>query len=189
MNNQPLSAKTEREIQKFVQELSLNSGILAADEMTYLEEVKYNIYTAKQEMKQNIEQFKAETKNFLLKLRLSSAKNEEFQEEILTHISDYVRELVVSGVKEEEALDIVFSEFQDVDFSELNGDKGKGGIPMMNGDEKMYEAIGVFYAGFLIIGGAVGFILGSWVGAMMGALIGIGLGNVSHGITAILNRK
>jgi replicative superfamily II helicase len=187
MNNQMLSTKTEKEIQKFVKNISLNSGIVSSDNMTYLEEVKMNINNVKQDIKQNMEQFKEDTKDIVLKLRVSSIKNEEFQEEILTHIIDHVKELVSNGMKEEEALKIVFSEFEGIDFTELNQDKGV--IQMTNYDERMYEAIGVFYAGFLILGGAVGYLTGGWTGAIIGAIIGIGLGNVSHGLTAVLKKQ
>lgn len=187
MNNQLLSSKTVKEIQKFVKTMTINSGIISSDNMTYLEEVKMNINNAKQEMKQNVEQFKADTKDFLLKLRVSSIKNEEFQEEVQTHIMDHVKELVENGINEEDALKIVLNEFEGIDFTEIN--KTEGVSQMMSKNEQMYEAIGVFYAGFLIIGGAVGFLKGGATGAIIGAIIGIGLGNVSHGLTVILKNK
>jgi len=186
MNNPMLSTKTEKEIQKFVKNISLNAGIISSDNRTYMEEVKFNINHAKQELKQNVEQFKADTKDFLSKLRVSSIQNDEFQEEIQTHIKDHVNELVANGMNEEEALKIVLSEFEGIDFSELNQKKGEN--QMTKSDERMYEAIGVFYAGFLFIGGAVGFLTGSWKGAILGCVIGIGMGLISHGITAVLNR-
>ncbi len=47
MNNQLLSTKTEKAIQKFVNNISVNSGIVSTENMTYLEEVKMNINNAK----------------------------------------------------------------------------------------------------------------------------------------------
>jgi hypothetical protein len=52
----------------------------------------------------------------------------------------------------------------------------------------MYEAIGVFYAGFLLLGGAIGLIAASWTGLILGIVIGIGLGNIAHGLTAALKK-
>nr|WP_247739078.1 permease prefix domain 1-containing protein [Bacillus sp. 165] len=137
-------------------------------------------------MKQNVEQFKEDTKDFLFKLRLSSNKNNDFQEEIQSHITEHVKELVSQGMTEEEALEIVLSEFEGVDFSELNQTKGAG--KNMQYDEKIYEAIGVFYGGFLILGGAIGFITGSWLGLILGTVIGIGAGCVAHGLTVALKK-
>jgi len=188
MTNPMLSTKTEKEIQKFVQNISLNAGVISTDNRTYVEEIKFNLHNAKQEMKQNVEQFKVDTKDFLAKLRVSSIQNDEFQEEIQTHIKDHVNELVAGGMTEEEALKIVLTEFEDIDFSELNDKKGDSQM-MTKADERLYEAIGVFYAGFLFLGGAVGFLIGSWKGAILGVIMGVGLGLISHGITAVLNRE
>ncbi|WP_374720670.1 permease prefix domain 1-containing protein [Peribacillus tepidiphilus] len=186
MNNPLLSTKTEKAIKKFVNNISVHSGIVSTENMTYLEEIKMNMIHAKKEMKQNIEQFKADTKDFLLKLQLSSNRNDDFQEEIQTHITEHVKELVSKGMTEEDALKVVLSEFEGIDFSELNQMKGEG--EMMKYNEQMYEAIGVFYAGFLLLGGAIGFIAASWTGLILGIVIGIGLGNIAHGLTAALKK-
>ncbi len=140
----------------------------------------------KKEMKQSIEQFKADTKDFLLKLRLSSNRNDDFQEEIQSHITEHVKELVSKGMTEEDTLKVVLSEFEGIDFSELKQMEGEG--ESMKQNEQMYEAIGVFYGGFLILGGAIGFITASWLGLILGVVIGIGLGNVAHGLTVALKK-
>lgn len=186
MNNQLLSTKTEKEIQKFVNNISIHSGIVSTKDMTYVEEIKMNINNAKKDMKQSIEQFKVDTKNFLIKLRFSSNKNDDFQEEIQSHITDHVEELVFKGMTEEDALKVVLSEFAEIDFSELKPIEKEG--ETMIQDEKMYEAVGLFYGGFLILGGAIGFITASWLGLILGMVIGIGLGCVAHGLIVALKR-
>jgi uncharacterized protein YoaH (UPF0181 family) len=192
MNNSSLSTKTLKEIEHFVSNIVIRSGLVSYQEMTCLEEVKQNIYQAKKEVRENIEQFKEDTKKFLKKLQLSSHKNDDFQEELKSHIKEHVQELTAQGISEEEAIKIVFTEFQGVDFSELNQMEGE---EQMKYNEAMKhwkydEAIGLFYGGFLFLGGAAGFIVGNmynmmWQAGVTGIIAGIGLGCISHGLIAL----
>jgi len=164
-------------------------------EMTYLEKLKYKT-----------SQFRNKITAKLAKLKSHSDMFIEAQNDMILYMSDYMKDLMEQGLSEQEAFERAKEELkfrsETTDAADL---KKRFAEYYENLNPEQYEAIGLFYAGFLFFGVAIGaltgflvsggkemFYSGGWIdtliGVAIGGIIGIGLGLMSHGII-ILKKK
>jgi hypothetical protein len=183
-----ISHKTEKSIEKFVDQIAFKLGFVSKENMTYFEQLKLELQSSKKEMTENVKQFKEELDKTIQKLKISSHEKDDFKEEMKQFLTDSVDDLLSQGYTEEEALKRALEQFGDEQSLEVEtvGKLNKGGWINM----KEQEAIGLFYAAglFLGIGGGstVGFLYNHLIaGAAVGAVFGLGLGLLCNAFIAL----
>lgn len=184
-----VSNKTVKSIEKFVDNLSLKLGYVSKENMTYLDQLKQEFYNSKKEITENMKQFRDELETFIQKLKVSSNEKDDFKEEMKQFLVDSVEDLMSQGYSEEEALKRALEQFGDEHSLETSleiNDKqnSKGWVSMKQ------EAIGLFYAAGLFLGGGVGATIGFLYhhlifGTAIGVIIGIGLGLLGNAFIAL----
>jgi seryl-tRNA synthetase len=184
-----VSNKTVKSIEKFVDNLSLKLGYVSKENMTYLEQLKREFYNSKKEITENMKQFRDELEKFIQKLKVSSSEKDDFKEEMKQFLVDSVEDLMSQGYSEEEALKRALEQFGDEHSLEVplevNDKQNSKGWESMK-----QEAIGLFYAAGLFLGGGAGAAIGFLYhhllfGAAFGVIIGVGLGLLSNAIIAL----
>jgi seryl-tRNA synthetase len=184
-----VSNKTVKSIEKFVDNLSLKLGYVSKENMTYLEQLKREFYNSKKEITENMKQFRDELEKFIQKLKVSSNEKDDFKEEMKQFLVDSVEDLMSQGYSEEEALKRALEQFGDEHSLEVplevNDKQNSKGWESMK-----QEAIGLFYAAGLFLGGGTGATIGYLYhhlvfGAAIGVIFGIGLGLLSNAIIAL----
>ncbi len=170
-----LSKETNSKIDSLVNRVAKKSGYAS-------KEISFEKY---------ISEYKSNKKN----------NNNDFKEEIKTYLSDSIIDLMNEGLTESEALEKTISQFDEAELMPEMEDFMKQfddfGIKI---DAEWYakqEAVGVFYAAFVIFGltfGAfggyvAGGIINILVGAVVGLFTGVGLGLLSQGIIATKGLK
>lgn len=187
------SDEIKGKIKQFAKEQSQH--YLEEAEMTYLEKLKYktgqirNKFTAK-----------------LAKLKSRSDMAIEAQNDMILYMSDYMKDLIEEGLSEQEAFERAKKELRFRSESTESADLQKRFVEYYEDlDPSHYEAIGLFYAGFMFFGVSIGaligflgsggkdmFYSGGWIdtliGVIIGGIIGIGLGLISHAII-VLKKK
>jgi hypothetical protein len=131
---------------------------------------------------------------------------EQSQHYMILYMSDYMKDLMDKGFSEQEAFEKAKEELKFRSETVKSADlQERFAEYYENRNPADYEAIGLFYAGFMFFGFSVGaligflgsggremFLSGGWIdtliGAGIGGTIGIGLGLISNAIIVLKNR-
>lgn len=168
-----INQDTQQKINKFAKEQS--TLYLNDAEMTYMEKLRRKAGKNRDKLGQRLSRFKN-----------TSIKSREVQDDMILYMIDYINDLVASGMTEQEAFEKASAELT---FSSQTdqSDKLQEQFAQYYAtiDPADYEIIGLFYAGFVLLGlslGAlIGFLGGGGVGEFMNAgwiytLVGVGVG-------------
>ncbi|MDD1501487.1 MULTISPECIES: hypothetical protein [unclassified Lysinibacillus] len=184
------SREIQERINRFTKEQSQN--YLQDAEMTYIEKLRKKSGQTKRKIDKQLSKFKGR-----------SDQGREAQDDMIIYMSDYMNDLMSQGLTEQEAFNKASEELQFASNSEQSEDLNERFQQYYeNRDPADYEAIGLFYGGFLFlglgIGGLTGFLTGGgyeaffdkgWIdtaiGAGVGIIIGIGLGQITNAIIAL----
>jgi F0F1-type ATP synthase assembly protein I len=196
--NDNLSREAAGKIDKMVERVALKAGYTGRENMTYKEHLQ-----AKFEQKRS----KAERKLNKYKHKFSlKPSNADFAEEIRTYLQDGLHDLMKEGHSEEEALRITMEKFDEAELKNSFDDFAKefGGFGMEEFQDSMQwyskngEAIGLFYAAFIILGLVIGALAGyfighTWltgaIGLAVGLFTGVGCGLLSNAIITLKRGK
>ena len=188
------SHETQEIIIEFAKEQS--GFYLDKAEMTYMEKLRRKAGQTKQKAGRKLSRFKQKSSHAI-----------EAQNDLILFMSDYINDLISKGLTEQEALEKAKGELTAAGESELNNDLSERYQQYFeNQDPAIYQAVGLFYGGFLFVGlitGAlIGYILsggrqefqnGGWIDTLIGtgagALFGIGLGEISHAVITVRTVK
>ncbi len=188
------SNETKQKINQFAKEQAQH--YLEEAEMTYLEKLQAKTNQTKHKIGRKLARFKG-----------SSDQALEARNDMIVYMSDYMNDLVSKGLSEQEAFEKAKEELSASGDSDFHADFQEHIRQYYeNRDPADYEAIGLFYGGFLFLGVAIGALIGflasggvpqflqdGWIytliGTGVGAIIGIGLGEISHAIVAAMRRK
>jgi hypothetical protein len=188
------SLETQQRIEQFAREQSQH--YLEKAEMTYLEKLRKKSGQTKRKIGRKLARFKSR-----------SEQGREAQNDMLLYMSDYMEDLMSKGLSEQEALEKAKEELAASSESDRHADLRERFYQYYGDrDPADYEAAGLLYGGFLILGVAAGALVGyalsggrqeflnsGWVdtliGAGAGALLGIGLGLISNAIIVAIKRK
>ena len=184
------SNETHEKINQFAKEQAQH--YLNASEMTYMEKLRKKAGGTKKKIEMKLSRFKN-----------NSDYSKELQNDMVLFMNDYMEDLILKGLTEEQALvkakeDLVVS--QENDFYTNFQTHIQEYYESYN--QRDYEAIGLFYGGFLFLGITIGTLIGyiisggkiefqngGWidtlVGTGVGALLGISSGLISHAFIAI----
>lgn len=188
------SNETQQKINQFAKEQAQH--YLDAAEMTYMEKLRRKTEQTKQKAGRKLARFKG-----------SSDQAREAQNDMILYMSDYINDLMAGGMTEPEALEKAKEQLAASSESGFNTDiQEQFRRCYENRNPADDEAIGLFYAGFTIIGlvggaltgyitsgGRQEFLSGGFIdtiiGAVVGVLIGTGLALISHAVIAGRKRK
>ncbi len=186
-----LSREAQGKIDGMVERVARKAGYTGRENMTYKE-----LLQAK--LEQKLGKLKGKVDRYRRKLSLKPG-NRDFAEEIRTYLADGVRDLMKEGHSEQQAIEITLKKFDEAELNESFEDFAHafGGFGM---DERMTdwyakngEAIGLFYAAFVVLGTTLGafggYLFGhTWqntlIGLAVGLFSGVGLGLLSNAILA-----
>ena len=187
------SRETQERINQFAKEQSRH--YLNAAEMTYIEKLRNKAGHTKKKLGIKLSKFKG-----------NSSQTFEAQNDMVLFMSDYMNDLMSTGLSEEQSFEKAKVALAASEDSTLNTDiQERFRQYYENRNPADYEAVGLFYGGFLfvgiIIGALIGYIMsggrqeflnGGWidtvVGAGAGALLGIGIGEICHASISLRNR-
>ena len=182
---------TQQKIEQFAKEQS--QRYLDAAEMTYMEKIRSKTDSAKRKIDAKMARF-----------RVSSEQAEDARDDLILYMSDYMGDLMSSGLSEQEAFEKAKAELSASSESGNSADLHDRYRSYYEGmDPSGYEAVGLFYAGFstlgLVLGAFIGFLVsggrteflgGGWIdtliGAVVGVLLGVAFAQIVH---AVLARK
>jgi hypothetical protein len=188
------SRETMDKIRKFAKEES--QYYLEEAEMTYLERMRRKGSQTKDRIMKQLAKFKNRSETAL-----------EAQNDMILYMCDFMNDLIKEGYSEQEAFERARRELQFRSDTAKSADlQERFAEYYKNLDPSSHEAIGLFYAGFLFFGVAIGalagflggggkdaFLTGGWidtlVGVLVGGVIGIGFGMISNAVVALKNRK
>lgn len=189
-----ISPEIQQKISQFAKEQS--GFYLTGAEMTYMEKLRRKADKTRGKVNRKLARFKA-----------TSDKGREAQDDLILYMNDYISDLTAGGMSERDAFEKARSELSYNSNTEQSADiHALFGQYFETGDPAVFEAAGLFYGGFIILGvtiggltgfltcgGLAGFLLYGWLGTLIGlvtgALTGVGLGLIAHGITAAIGRK
>ncbi len=197
MNDKMLNRETMQKVDKLVERVARKAGYSEQEEMTYKEHLQAKFEQERDKLAREVQKYRR-------KLSLKPRRT-DFAEEIKTYLRDGLLDLMKEGYSEEEALKITMNKFDeaelDSNFEEFMQEFEGFGVEKYMHIEQWYrengEAIGLFYAAFLILGltfGAFcGYISGhnlpsTGIGLAVGCGAGISLGLLSHGIIVLAKR-
>jgi hypothetical protein len=187
------SRETTEKIRAFAREQSRH--YLEQAEMTYLENLRRKSSRTKSRVLAKLAKFKSRSETAV-----------EAENDLVLYMSDYMNDLMAEGLSEEEAFERAKNDLQYRSDTEKSADlRERISSYYETLDPAVYEAIGLFYAGFLFFGGTVGalaglaagggrgaFLAGGWIDTLIGVAdggaIGIGFGLISHAVIT-LKRK
>ncbi|MFS0722465.1 hypothetical protein [Paenibacillus sp. 1P07SE] len=187
------SRETTDKLNRFAKEQSQH--YLDEAEMTYLEKLRRKTGQTKGRMMAKLAKFKRRSETSL-----------EAQNDMLLYMSDYMSDLIAQGMSEQDALERAKTDLAFRSESAGSADLQQRFVQYYeHRGPAEYEAIGLFYAGFMFfgfaIGGLIGFVVGGGRGAFLaggwmdtligvaaGVIIGLGLGMVSNAVIALNNR-
>lgn len=188
------SQEMKNKIVQFAKEQSRH--YLEEAEMTYLEKLRRKTGQAKSKITKKLAKFKNRSETSL-----------EAQNDMILYMSDYMNDLIAEGISEQEAFQRAKEELafrsetaKSADLQERFAEYYETRNPAD------YEAIGLFYAGFMFFGLSIGsligflgsggrdmFLSGGWIdtliGAAVGFIIGMGLGLISNAIIVLKKSK
>lgn len=188
------SQETQQKMNQFTKEQS--RYYLDAAEMTYWEKLR-----------RKSEQSKRKLGKKLMRFQAGSDQGREAQNDMLLYMSDYMTDLITKGMTEQEAFARASEELQSASDSEYAaGLEERFRQYYTDRNPADYEAVGLFYGGFLFLGFTVGgligflnsggreaFLTGGWIetliGAGVGTLISMGLGQLSNAFITLIRRK
>lgn len=184
------SNETLRKIDQFAKEQAQH--YLEEAEMTYLEKLRAKTNQTKHKIGRKLSRFKS-----------SSDQAHEARNDMILYMSDYMSDLISQGLSEEEAFEKARDKLAASGDSDFQADLHERFRQYYeNRDPADYEAVGLFYGGFLFLGVAIGSLIGfltsggvpafmqnGWIytliGTGVGAIIGIGLGEISHALISM----
>lgn len=187
------SDEMKGKIKQFAKEQS--QFYLEEAEMTYLEKLKYKTG-----------QMKGKVTAKLSKLKSQSNMSIEAQNDMMLYMSDYMKDLMEQGLSEQAAFERAKEELQYRSETTESAQLQKRFAEYYeNLDSAQFEAVGLFYAGFMFFGVSIGaligflgsggkemFFTGGWIdtliGVITGGIIGIGLGLISNAMI-LLKKK
>ena len=122
---------------------------------------------------------------------------------MILYMSDYMNDLVSQGLSEQEAFEKAKEKLSTSGDSDLHADlHARFRQYYENRDPADYEAVGLFYGGFVFLGIAIGSLVGfltsggvpaflqdGWIYTLVGTIIGMGLGQISHAIVVSMKRR
>lgn len=188
------SREVQEKMNQFAQEQSQH--YLDEAEMTYMEKLRRKTGQAKNKLLKKLAKFKNRSETSL-----------EAQNDMIIYMSDYMNDLIAGGLSEREALERAKADLAFRSETARSSDlQERFERYFENRDPVDYEAIGLFYAGFLFLGSAIGalvgflgsggrgnFLAGGWIdtltGVVVGAVIGIGMGLISNAIITLKKKK
>lgn len=189
-----LSKETMDKIRTFAKEQSRQ--YLNEAEMTYMEKFRQKSDHVKEKMMSRLAKFKNRSETAT-----------EAQNDLIVYMNDYMKDLMAEGLTEQEAFDRAREQLKFRSDSEHATDvKDRIAKYYEQFDPGEHEAVGLFYAGFLFSGLAVGallgfllsggremFLSGGWIdtliGTGVGGMIGIGFGMFSNAFIALRKGK
>jgi len=185
-----ISSETIERVNKFVKEQAQYH--IDAAEMTYLEMLRMEAGLTKQKIGKELSRFK-----------ISSDQAKEAQSDMSLYMSHYINDLMSKGMSEQQAFAKAKEELSISGKPDFSADLQKRLEQYYKDfDPSEYEAVGLFYGGFAILGIVIGalsgyiisggwqeFLLGGWidilVGAAAGAVFGSGLGAICNAIVSV----
>lgn len=188
------SREVKEKMNQFAQEQSQH--YLEEAEMTYMEKLRRKTGQAKNKLLKKLAKFKNRSETSL-----------EAQNDMIIYMSDYMNDLIAGGLSEREALERAKADLAFRSETARSSDlQERFERYFENRDPADYEAIGLFYAGFLFLGSAIGalvgflgsggrgnFLAGGWIdtltGVVVGAVIGIGMGLISNAIITLKKKN
>jgi len=165
---------------------------LDAAEMTYMEKLRKKTGQTKQKISKAMARFKNNSDQAI-----------EAQNDMILYMSDYMNDLIAKGMSEQQAFEKAKEELSAGGKSDFNASLHERIEQYYETlDPSEYEAVGLLYGGFAIIGVAAGalagyiisggrqeFLLGGWIdvliGTCVGAVIGTGLSLICHAVVSI----
>ncbi|WP_019850194.1 hypothetical protein [Desulfitobacterium sp. PCE1] len=187
------SKEIREKINQFAKEQSQH--YLEEAEMTYLEKLRRK--TGETKSKVTVK---------LAKLKNRSERALEAQNDMILYMSDYMNDLIAEGYSEQEAFKRAKEELRFRSETAKSADlQERFAEYYLNLNPADYEAVGLFYAGFLFFGIAIGtltgflgsggramFLAGGWIdtliGTAVGITVGIALGLISNAIISLKKR-
>ncbi|AEG59713.1 hypothetical protein [Desulforamulus ruminis] len=187
------SHEVKERINRFAKEQS--QYYLEEAEMTYMEKLRRKTGQTKSKIMARLAKFKNRSETSL-----------EAQNDMILYMSDYMNDLIAEGCSEQEAFERAKEELKFRSETPKSFDlQERFAEYYENRDPADYEAIGLFYAGFMFFGLSIGalvgflgsggremFLSGGWIdtliGVIAGAIIGMGLGLISNAII-VLKKK
>ena len=187
------SREIKEKINQFAKEQS--QRYLNEAELTYLEKLRRKTGQTKSKVMAKLEKLKSRSETSL-----------EAQNDMILYMSDYMNDLLAEGYSEEEAFARAKEELKFPGETAKSADLQERFAEYYESrDPADYEAIGLFYAGFMFFGFSIGaligflgsggremFVAGGWIdtliGAVIGGIIGIGFGLISHALI-VLKKK
>lgn len=179
---------------QFAKEQSQN--YLDEAEMTYMEKLR-----------RKTGQTKSKIIAKLAKLKSRSETSLEAQNDMILYMSDYMNDLIAEGFSEQEALERAKEELKFRSETTKSADlQERFAEYYENRDPADYEAVGLFYAGFMFFGLSIGaltgflgsggremFLSGGWIdtliGVAVGVIIGMGLGLISNAAIVLKKKR
>lgn len=189
-----INRETQHQINQFAREQS--EFYLNEAEMTYLEKLRRKAGTTRSKVTHKIARFKN-----------TSDQSRAVQDDMVLYMNDYMNDLMANGMSEQAAFEKARTDLSFASQSEQSVDLHERFQQYyQNRDPADYEAVGLFYGGFLLLGVAAGGLIGfrsggglpaflnaGWIntliGVATGGLIGIALGQISNAAIALRKRR
>jgi len=186
-----LSREALGKIEKMVERVARKAGYTGRENMTYKELLQAKLEQRRGKVKNKVDRYRR-------KLSMKPG-NADFAEEIRTYLKEGVIDLMKDGFSEEEAIEITLKKFDEAELNQSFAEFAKafGGFGMEEYMTEWYakngDAIGLFYAAFVVLGTSMGafggYLLGhTWqntlIGLGVGLFSGVGLGLLSNAILA-----
>lgn len=188
------SYEIKQKINQFAKEQSQN--YLEEAEMTYMEKLRQKTGQTKSRIIKKLSKFKSHSDTSL-----------EAQNDMILYMSDYMNDLIAEGLSEQEAFERAKEELKFRSETPKSADlQDRFAVYYENRDPADYEAVGLFYAGFIFFGTSIGALVGflgsggremfpsgGWIdtliGTIAGIIIGMGLGLISNAIIVLKNKR
>lgn len=188
-----LSREIRDKMNQFAKEQSQH--YLGEAEMTYMEKLRQKTGQTKGKVMAKLAKFKSRSETAI-----------DAQNDMILYMSDYMNDLMAEGASEQEAFERAKKELRFRSETSKSADlQERFADYYENRNPADYEAIGLFYAGFMFFGVAVGaltgflgsggravFLSGGWIdtliGLVVGGAIGIGFGLISNAAIALKKR-
>jgi len=182
------------QIAKFAREQS--RFYLEDAEMTYLEKLRRKSGQTRDKIKAKLAKFKSRSDTAV-----------EAENDMILYMSDYMKDLIAEGYSEQEAFERAKQELAFRSDTAKSSDLRKRFEDYYRDlNPADYEAAGLFYAGFLFIGVAIGgiagylagggrtmFLSGGWVdtliGTAAGGILGIGCGLIGNAVITLTRKR
>lgn len=188
------SHEIKEKINQFAKEQSQH--YLEEAEMTYMEKLQRKTYQTKSKIMAK-----------LAKLKSRSETSLEAQNDMILYMSDYMNDLIAEGLSEQEAFERAKEELKFRSETAKSADlQERFAEYFKNHSPADYEAIGLFYAGFMFFGLSIGalvgflssggramFLSGGWIdtliGVIVGVIIGMGFGLICNAVIVLKKKR